>query len=128
MTDFDLLRSYASSGSEEDFAALVGRYANLVYSAALRQTGNSHDAEEISQAVFLILARKAGAIGKEIVLAGWLVCTTRFVALNKRRREFHRRRAESEAMSAYLTETETDSAWKQIAPVLDEALLSLSAT
>ena len=126
MTDYDLLRGYASSGSEDDFATLVGRYANLVYSAALRQTRQPHDAEEISQAVFIILARKAGTFSKDTVLAGWLVRTTRFVALNARRRDAHRWRVEGEAMTMSMYVTETESAWKQIAPVLDEALVSLS--
>src|SRR2546423_733476 len=124
MTDFDLLREYASSGSEDDFAALVGRYANLVYSAALRQMRDPHEAEEISQVVFIILARKAAFIRKETVLPGWLLRTTRLVALNALRRQSHRRRIEREAVNLALTET--DFAWSQITPVLDKALMSLS--
>jgi RNA polymerase sigma factor (sigma-70 family) len=124
MTDFDLLRGYTSSGSEDDFAALVDRYANLVYSAALRQTRDPEDAAEITQAVFTILARKAGAIRKDTVLSGWLLRTTRLVALNALRREVHRRRTDREAMNLHVAESE--SAWKQIAPLLDEALLSLN--
>ncbi len=124
MTDFELLNEYAASRSEQAFGTLVERYANLVFSAALRQVRNPHDAEEISQAVFTILARKAGTLHEQTILSGWLVRTTRFVVLNSGRREMNRRRAEMEAADLHLTETE--SAWQQIAPLLDEALVSLN--
>jgi len=64
--DHELLAQYARSESDAAFAALIARYVNLVYSAALRFTGNPHHAEEITQAVFIILARKAGKLG-----GGW---------------------------------------------------------
>ena len=124
MTDFELLRGYALTGSQDDFATLVGRYTNLVFSAALRHTSNPRDAEEISQAVFMLLSRKAALLDKNTILAGWLLRATRLVALNAPRKEPHRRRVENDATTELLNET--DSAWQEIAPVLDEALLCLA--
>ncbi len=70
--DIELLQQYAGENSEQAFATLVARYLNLVYSAALRKTGNPHAAEEITQAVFIIFARKAGRLRKGTILSGWL--------------------------------------------------------
>ena len=70
--DMDLVREFAVNGSETAFATLVQRHVNLVYSAALRQLGNSHEAEEVAQAVFLILARKARRLRPGTILSGWL--------------------------------------------------------
>src|SRR5439155_25001387 len=81
MDDMGLLREYATRSSEAAFAALVERRAGLVYSAALRQVRDPHMAEEVTQAVFIILAQKAGGISDNVHLTGWLFKTTRFAAM-----------------------------------------------
>ena len=96
-SDMDLLRQYDVGNSDAAFAALVSRHINLVYSAALRKTGNPHAAEEITQAVFIILARKAGRILDKTILPGWLYQTTRLTASSYLRREIRRTRREQEA-------------------------------
>ncbi|HEY5069439.1 MAG TPA: sigma-70 family RNA polymerase sigma factor, partial [Candidatus Acidoferrum sp.] len=109
--------------SEAAFAALVERHVNLVYSTALRSVGGTHAAEEITQAVFIILARKAGKMLRRTVLSGWLYQTTRLTAANFLRTEIRRQNREQEAfMQSTLSETET---WTQIAPLLDDAISRL---
>jgi RNA polymerase sigma factor (sigma-70 family) len=126
--DQELLAEYTRSKSEAAFAALVARYVNLVYSAALRFTGNPHHAEEITQAVFVILARKAGGLRRGTVLSGWLYQTARLTAANFVKGEIRRQRREQEAyMQSTLTESEP-AAWEQIAPLLDEAMGRLGET
>src|SRR5476651_323129 len=121
--DIELLRQYAGDNSEAAFAALVGRHVNLVYSTALRSVGNSHAAEEITQAVFIILARKAKTFSRQTILTGWLHQTTRLTAANFLRTEIRRQHREQEAfMQSTLSETET---WTQIAPLLDDAIAKL---
>ena len=120
--DYELLTRYAGTGSEAAFATLVARYVNLVHSAALRFTGNGHYAQEITQAVFVILARKAGSLRRGTVLSGWLYQAARLTAANFMKGENRRQRREQEAyMQSTLTGPDS-AAWEQIAPLLDEAM------
>ena len=128
LDDHELLAEFARNESEAAFAALAARYVNLVYSAALRFTGNAHHAEEITQAVFIILARKAGGLRRGTVLSGWLYQTARLTAANFVKGEIRRQRREQEAyMQSTLNEPDA-AAWEQIAPLLDEAMGRLGET
>ena len=128
LDDHELLAEYARTGSEAAFAVLVARYVNLVHSAAWRFTGNPHHAEEITQAVFVILARKAGGLRRGTVLSGWLYQTARLTAANFVKHEIRRQRREQEAyMQSILTKPEP-AAWEQLAPLLDEAMGWLGET
>ena len=121
--DMALMREYATRNSEPAFETLVRRHVSLVYSAALRQVGNPAQAEEITQAVFLILARKAARLRPDTVLAGWLHETARFASASFLRGEQRRRHREQEAyMQSKLQESAADPAWEQLAPLLDEAI------
>lgn len=127
MTDRELLQSYHLHRKEDAFRTLVDRYVGLVHASALRQTASESVAEEVTQAVFILLARKAARLGGREVLAGWLLKTTRFVALKAMRGEARRKRREEEAMSTY-TQTTVDESWRMMSPLLDEAIASLGET
>src|SRR5258708_5749108 len=94
MDDLELLREYAANGSEPAFEELVSRRVGFVYSAALRQAPNPNLAEEITQAVFIILAQKAGKISDKTILTGWLFKTTRFAVLAQMRADAKHRQRE----------------------------------
>ncbi len=127
--DATLLQSYARDRSESDFAELVRRHVNLVYSCALRQmNGDVHLAQDAAQLVFIDLARKASSLANQRVLAGWLFTSTRFAAAKLVRGEERRRRREQEAESMQAI-TRSDSTasldWERVRPVLDDALAEL---
>ncbi len=129
--DFELLQDYIRTGSEPAFTELVARHKDLVYASALRQTANPALAEEITQAVFIVLARKAQNIRPGVVLSGWLFQATRFAARDALKREQRRVQRETNSLlmnpdSEQPTGQEEESIrWTEIAPALDDSLASL---
>ena len=122
LDDHQLLAEFAQAGSEEAFDALVGRYVNLVYSTAFRFARDPHHAEEITQAVFVILARKAGRLSSRVILSGWLYQVARLTAANFMKGEIRRQHREHEAYMQSVLNDEQTAAWDEIAPLLDEAM------
>ncbi|MEO6003239.1 MAG: TonB family protein [Opitutus sp.] len=129
--DRELLRRYAAEGSEPAFAELVQRHLRLVYHTALRLCGGDvHRAQDVTQAVFTDLARKAASLGRRPVLVGWLYTSTRYAAAHAVRGESRRQKREQEAhaMNEIFADAEVDSAaeWERLRPVIDAALHALS--
>jgi uncharacterized protein (TIGR03435 family) len=126
--DMSLVREFAARRSEPAFAALVERHVGLVHSAALRQAGDADLAGEITQAVFLVLARKAGALGPKTILSAWLYRTTRYAAADAVKARHRRQAREQEAyMQSTLNQPDPEP-WTQLAPLLDDALAELGET
>ncbi|HXF10448.1 MAG TPA: sigma-70 family RNA polymerase sigma factor [Desulfuromonadaceae bacterium] len=123
--DMDLVREFVARQSEDAFATLVSRHIHLVYSVALRQTRDPHLAEDVVQAVFIILARKAGSLGAKTILTGWLYRTAQYASADALKMQRRRQHREQEAyMQSTLNEPQPD-VWPQIAPLLDGAMLRL---
>lgn len=133
--DSELLGCYARTRSEDAFAELVRRHANLVYSAALRQVnGDAHLAKDVSQTVFVDLARKAASLARRESLTGWLYTSTRFAAAKIVRTENRRRNREDKFMREPIQEGEVERVtpcapdWEKIRPALDAAMHELKET
>jgi len=144
--DSALLRAYAGNRSEPAFAEFVGRRIGFVYVAALRQVaGDAQMAEDVTQAVFVLAAKKAAALARHQRLAGWLHTTTRNTAnhawRDARRRDIREREAarmselqRDDAMNAAGEADEADARAigaagigeaEQLRPMLDETLGTL---
>ena len=122
MQDAELLREYVKNGSDAAFTELVNRYVGLVYSAARRQVSEAHLAEDIAQAVFCLLAQKAGALAGQRVLAGWLYRATCFTAARAQRAEGRQRQHEQEAAEMSQSDSTAGDMWEHLSPLLDQAL------
>lgn len=123
--DRDLIGSYAREGSEPAFRALVARHVHLVYAVALRQVGDAGLAEEVTQNVFVALARKAPGLAGYETLAGWLHRTALLESKARIRAELRRQRREQEAAALATAELESASVGNDLTPLLDEALMEL---
>jgi RNA polymerase sigma factor (sigma-70 family) len=122
--DWALLEAYATRRDEAAFQDLVRRHVDVVYGAARRMLGGpGEEAEDVTQAVFLLLARKAGGIRRNGALVGWLFRVTWYCCANVRKSEGRRRRREKEvAVQDAAIERLQEDLW----PVLDEGLAGLS--
>src|SRR5438445_7000280 len=92
--DQDLLSDFTERRSETAFQALVQRHADLVFATALRRVGEAAAAQEVTQDVFIALARKAPLLRGETSLTGWLYKTALLQAKQWWRGELRRRQRE----------------------------------
>jgi RNA polymerase sigma factor (sigma-70 family) len=125
MNGTDLLADFREKQSEGAFSELVRRYTNLVYSVAKRRLPNASLAQEITQIVFIRLAKAAPKLRSDAELAAWLHRTTVHVSIDQWRSET-RRRVREEHAAAMQTDLDETLAWNEMAPVLDEALNELN--
>ncbi len=130
-SDQGLLREYAECQSQMAFAELVRRHIDLVFSAARRLVVDSHLSEDVTQGVFVALARDARTVASKlesgVPLSGWLHTTTRHLAVSTIRTE--QRRRDREQKAATMEEppaAEVDVVWDHVAPHLDHVLAELT--
>src|SRR5262249_31069999 len=118
-SDDDLLRIYCASGSPGALSEIVGRHYPMVFRTCLRLLANFHDAEDVAQATFLLLAQRPHAVRR--VLSGWLYEMARGIASNLRRvTERRRRRERVVGLPGGATASE-----RELREELDAALLQL---
>jgi RNA polymerase sigma factor (sigma-70 family) len=133
LSDRQLLGRIRASQDRDALGELARRYVGLVYSAALRQIqGDAHLAEDITQAVFIVLVRKAASIREETVLPAWLFTVTRHAAANARRvrqrREYHEtRKTLMSPVTENAQEQNVEAMARELRPMLDDVIGKLPA-
>jgi RNA polymerase sigma-70 factor (ECF subfamily) len=120
-TDEQLLRAFIGERSEPAFAELVQRYGGLVLGVSRRIVGNEHDAEDVFQATFLVLARKAHSILRRASVSSWLHGVAYRIARKAKvaaaRRRFHEKAMAQLRRLEVKPVDELD--WSALAAVLD---------
>jgi len=114
MDDMDLERRFAADQSEAAFGLLVARHLDLVYFAALRQVRDPHLPEDVTQATFILLAKKAATLKKKTILSGWLYRTAHFAARDAIRTEIRRRKREQKAVDMESLNGSETRDWERI--------------
>jgi RNA polymerase sigma factor (sigma-70 family) len=129
-TDRDLVVAYVEAGDERSFSELVVRHTQMVHRTCFRMLGNIHDTQDATQAVFIVLARKAGTLRREGNLGGWLHKVARNVALQALERRATSAKREKEVAMWHETvsdEAGLDSPADAALQFLDQELAGLSA-
>ena len=96
LSDRQLLDRIQSLGQETVFTFLIKRHGRMVYSVALARLGDAHDAEDVFQATFLVMARRLSSIHGEKSVGGWLHGVAQRIAWNLRVKATRRRRNKRE--------------------------------
>ncbi|MBL8792433.1 MAG: RNA polymerase sigma factor [Planctomycetia bacterium] len=124
-TDGQLLERFTALGDEAAFAELVQRHGRLVYNVCLRILRDDHDAEDAFQAVFLVLARKAGSIRQRDSVASWLYGVAHRIAVRAKAQARHRSALPSESADMAQPDPADEAAWRELQPLLDDELARL---
>src|SRR5262245_3692434 len=123
--DAQLLDRFARAGEEAPFAVLVRRHGPMVWSVSRRVLPNLHDAEDVFQATFLLLARKAGSIRKAGAVGSWLHGVAHRLALKVRVQQARRQAREKRAADRRPGSSSCETSLLEVQSALDRALSEL---
>jgi RNA polymerase sigma-70 factor (ECF subfamily) len=107
------------NGDIEAFRCLYDRHRSTVYSVALRLLGNSHDAEDATQEVFLLLHRKLGSFRGQSSLSTWIYRLALNVCFSILRRRKRRPDSWDPALFSSVRSAKDGTTWK---PLLEQAI------
>jgi RNA polymerase sigma factor (sigma-70 family) len=136
LTNRQLLAEFIATGDEAAFAALVRRHGRLVFAVSRRVLGPGPDIDDVFQATFVVLSRKASSIRNQNSVASWLYGVAYRLAMKVRKRRAHRRRHEQPAESfldqvaekeTMLTNPESRTSLSELGLIVDNEMQRLPA-
>jgi RNA polymerase sigma factor (sigma-70 family) len=122
LSDRQLLERFLAQQEDAAFAALVQRHGPLVLGVCRRVLHNEHDAEDVFQATFLVLVRKAEAIRKQESVGSWLHGVAYRIALKAKCHAARCQALERQAALPDVAPPDNTVAWQDLRPLLDEEL------
>lgn len=120
-----LLKQFVNEGNQDAFAALMKRHESYVLSVCRHLTSNVQDAEDIFQACFLELVRKAGSIRQHDCVAGWLQTVAVRLAHKTSAKQSQRRQKEAQAVRPSTDASSDDISWREACRILEEEIAQL---
>ena len=125
LSDGQLLKRFIDHRDEDAFTALVRRHGKLVLGVCRRVLNHAQDAEDVFQATFLILARKACSIRRREAVGSWLYQTAYRLAQKTRARAEQERRREDRVAAAAQTNPVDDVGWREVRDIIDAEVARL---
>jgi RNA polymerase sigma factor (sigma-70 family) len=125
VTDSQLLDRFLTARDEAAFTSIVQRHGPMVMGVCQRVLRDLDEAEDVFQATFLVLARKAGSISKPDLLGNWLYGVAHRTSLEARSKAMRRRAIERRVMDAPPIEPTPEVVWQELREVLDEEVSRL---
>jgi RNA polymerase sigma factor (sigma-70 family) len=122
LTDCELLERFVAAQDESAFTVLVERHGPMVLGVCRRLLPGYHDAEDVCQATFLILARKAGSLRRKESLACWLHGIASRVAASLKRDVARRKCREADAAPHSPGDPAVEVSWREVRAALDEEM------
>jgi RNA polymerase sigma factor (sigma-70 family) len=125
LSDHDLVQRFADGRDDSAFTALVRRHGGMVLGVCRRVLGNEHDAEDVFQAAFLVLSRKAGSLRHKNAVGPWLFGVAHRLALRARQQGRNRQERESRVVERPTATALDKLTVREVQSVLDEELARL---
>jgi RNA polymerase sigma factor (sigma-70 family) len=106
VSDLTLLERFVSHREEAAFVALVKRHGPRVQGTCRRVLKSEHDVEDVFQATFLLLAKKADVVAWRESVGSWLCAVAHRLALSARADASRHRRREAPFATMALTDAD----------------------
>jgi RNA polymerase sigma factor (sigma-70 family) len=123
--DGELLQRFADRRDETAFTALLRRHGPMVLAVGRRILSHEHDAEDVYQAAFLLLARQARSIRKREAVGSWLHGVAHRLAVRAKGQARERIQRERQAAAMRETRLGGETAWRELQSILDDELARL---
>jgi RNA polymerase sigma factor (sigma-70 family) len=125
LTDAQLLGAFVARRDEAAFEALVRRHGPMVLGVARRVVGNAADCEDVFQATFLVLVKKAAAVRPREALGNWLYGVTYRTALKVKGAAARRRAKERQVRAMARPDAAEEEGGEELLHLLDKELSRL---
>jgi RNA polymerase sigma factor (sigma-70 family) len=121
-SDAQLVERFATHHDEAAFTILVKRHGPMVLGVCRRVLRDWQAADDVFQATFLVLARKASSIRKRESVGSWLHGVAQRLAVRAKETAARRQEREKRAAARSVASAAADAMWREVGAVLDEEL------